>query len=199
MVKRRRKQYLIEPHLQFKFALVFMTTAAAVVMAQAVGLFHTLHSLATDLPNDGSIVQMQVPTVLLRSTLLTLGLVVPLSLLVGVLTMFRVVGPIYRFRVFLKQVADGQNPPDCRIRKGDELHDICALLNQATAPLRQGPPAATDAEEDADAEEAVDVVDAEEAVDVAEDEPAALETTEAERDPGSTRVPLESVGAERQD
>jgi len=174
MTKYPRTQKLIEPRLKLKFALVFMTTAAAVVLAQTIGLFHTLHSFAVELPNDGPMVQMQVPAVLLKSTLLTLGLVVPLSLFVGVLTMFRIVGPLYRFRVFLRQVAAGENPGPCKIRKGDELHDFCDLLNEVTAPLRQGSAAEK------------------------EDEPPAP-PPEAEEEPESSKPQLETVAADATD
>ncbi|MBN2490552.1 MAG: hypothetical protein JXQ29_06865 [Planctomycetes bacterium] len=137
MKKTRRSQKLIEPRLQLKFAAVFLTTAAAVVLAQGFGLFFTLDRLAQNLPNDGHIVQMEVASVIQRNCLITLALVAPLSLLVGVLTMFRLVGPLYRFRVYLRQLAGGVDPGPCRIREGDELHDLCKLLNEATEPLRE--------------------------------------------------------------
>jgi hypothetical protein len=56
---------------------------------------------------------------------------------VGVLTTFRVAGPLYRIEMFLKQVARGEKPADCRLRKGDELVEFCEVVNLATAPLRR--------------------------------------------------------------
>jgi hypothetical protein len=136
-MKSRRSQKLIEPRLQLKFAAVFLTTAAAVVLAQAFGLFFTLDRLAQTLPNDGHMVQMEVAAIIQRNCLITLGLVAPLSLIVGVLTTFRVVGPLYRFRIYLRQLVAGKDPGPCRIRQGDELQDFCDLLNDATTPVRE--------------------------------------------------------------
>ena len=59
--------------------------------------------------------------------------------MVGILATHRLVGPIYRFKVFLKQVADGERPADCKLRQGDELQDVCDLINAATAPVRKRP------------------------------------------------------------
>jgi hypothetical protein len=55
---------------------------------------------------------------------------------VGVLSTFRIAGPIYRFEQYLRQVVKGEAEGPCRIRDGDELWDLCDLINQATAPLR---------------------------------------------------------------
>ena len=137
MVNKRKKK-LIEPRLQLKFSLAFLSTALVLVLLQAIVIQFVLQRVASRLPHDGALLQSEVPGVLLTSFLITLLLLGPLSLGIGVLTTFRVLGPIYRFRVFLRQVANGERPADCRIRKTDELHDFCDLLNEATASLRQG-------------------------------------------------------------
>ena len=64
------------------------------------------------------------------------AVVMPLSFAVGVLITFRVAGPVYRLERFLSEVLRGEKPADCRLRKGDELHELCALMNRATAGLR---------------------------------------------------------------
>jgi nitrogen fixation/metabolism regulation signal transduction histidine kinase len=60
----------------------------------------------------------------------------PLTIAVGILVTFRIAGPVYRLKEFLKSIASGATPEDCRLRKGDELQDLCSLANDATAPLR---------------------------------------------------------------
>lgn len=69
---------------------------------------------------------------------LSLAIVLPLTTIVGVLATFRIAGPLHRFSVFLRDIKNGKRPADCRLRKGDELQDFCALLNEATAPIRHG-------------------------------------------------------------
>jgi hypothetical protein len=136
----RRRKKLIEPRLQLKFSLAFLATAFLLVMVQAIVLAFLLQRVADRLPNDGLALQAEAPRVLLYSFLATFALLAPLSLAVGVRTTHPVVGPIYRFRVYLGQLARGERPGPCRIREDDELQDLCALLNEATAPLRQTSP-----------------------------------------------------------
>jgi hypothetical protein len=132
----KRKKKLIEPRLQLRFSLAFLSTALVLVMVQAIVIQFVLQRVAARLPHDGNLLQAEIPTVLLISFAVTLLLLAPLSLGIGVMTTFRVVGPLYRFRMFLRQIADGERPGDCRIRQSDELQDFCELLNEATAPLR---------------------------------------------------------------
>ena len=75
--------------------------------------------------------------VLAGSFLVTLAILVPLTMAVGIAATHRVVGPLYRFRVYLTELAGGQRPGPCKIREKDELQDLCVLLNRATEPLRQ--------------------------------------------------------------
>ena len=54
------------------------------------------------------------------------------------LVTFRIAGPIYRFEQYLAGIAEGRQLGPCRIREGDELVELCARINEATAPLRRG-------------------------------------------------------------
>ncbi len=134
----RRKKKLIEPRLQLKFALIFVSTAGLSVLVQMIVLGHILSDLAASLPNDGVVLLSRVPEALRNATLFTFALLAPLILVIGILSTFRIVGPMYRFREFLGKVIRGENPPPCRIRDNDDLQDFCELLNEVTAPLREG-------------------------------------------------------------
>lgn len=133
----RRRKKLIEPRLQLRFGLAFLSTALVLVMVQAITISFLLQRIADGLPNDGMLLQSKLPGILLASFAVTLLLLAPLSLAIGVRMTFPIVGPLYRFRVFLRQVVNGEKPGPCKIRDGDELQDFCALLNEATAPLRE--------------------------------------------------------------
>mgnify|MGYP005703992283 CR=1 FL=1 len=74
---------------------------------------------------------------LIKVVLTSFVMFLPLVYAVGILTTFRFAGPIYRFEMFLGQVRRGENPADCRLRKGDHLKDFCELLNDVTRPLRE--------------------------------------------------------------
>ncbi len=134
----RRRSKLIEPRLQWRFGITFLTCAALAMLVQSISVSFLLMRIADELPDDGIELKARVLDVLGGSMLVTLLVLTPVMLGVGILSSFKVVGPLYRFRVYLTKLADGERPPPCRIRADDELQDLCELLNRATAPLRDG-------------------------------------------------------------
>ena len=142
-IENRRRKRLIEPRIQKRFVLIFLSTASLAALVQCLVVSYLLVRAADQLPNDGLALKTQVTGILASSLLLTVAFLVPLTLAVGVVATHKVVGPLYRFRVYLTQLALGERPEPCRIRKDDELQDLCELLNRATEPLRaRGPEAA---------------------------------------------------------
>jgi hypothetical protein len=137
MTRYKRRRKIIEPRLQLKFALMFFTTAGIALLVQAVMFSYMFDRAARSLENDGSALLSQLPVILRDCFLLTVVVLVPVTLVVGIQSTFRIVGPLYRFRVFLTSVMAGDQKDPCRIRAGDELHDFCDLLNRVTAPLRE--------------------------------------------------------------
>jgi hypothetical protein len=77
-----------------------------------------------------------LPGILIEVLAMSFAFLLPMTLCAGILSTFRIAGPIYRFEQYLKQVARGEVTDPCRIRDGDELWDLCDLINEATAPLR---------------------------------------------------------------
>jgi hypothetical protein len=136
----QRKKKLIEPRLQLRFSLAFLSTALLLVLVQAIVIHFVLQRLAARLPHDSELLRAEIPGTLLISFAFTFLFLAPLSLAIGVNATFRVLGPLYRFRVFLRQLADGEHPAPCRIRERDELQDFCDLLNEVTEPLRRSSP-----------------------------------------------------------
>ena len=133
----RRKKKLIEPRIQKRFVLLFLSTTALALLVEALVVSYLLLRMADQLPNDGIELKAGLLGLLARSLTFTLLLLTPLTLAVGIASTHKVVGPLYRFRVYLTQLVQGERPQPCKIRKNDELQDFCALLNQATEPLRR--------------------------------------------------------------
>jgi len=147
----KRRIKLIKPTLQLKLTLIFVGISALSLLLQAVLLMSGLTRASLDLPNDHLIMLDQVNSTVFGALMSSFVLFLPLTFAVGVLTTFRLAGPIYRLEVFLKQVVRGEKPADCRLRDGDELKDFCALINEATAPLRASvDPSGADSETDSD-------------------------------------------------
>jgi len=55
----------------------------------------------------------------------------------SVRTSHRVAGPLYRFKVVLEALKEGEISSPIRIRKGDYLHEEADLINQVLESLRQ--------------------------------------------------------------
>jgi hypothetical protein len=137
----RRTKRLIEPRIQKRFVLIFLSTASLAALVQALVVSFLLLRAADRLPNDGWELKTEIAGILASSLVFTVTFLVPLTLAVGVVSTHKIVGPLYRFRVYLTQLAAGERPAPCRIRQDDELQDLCELLNRATAPLREAGPA----------------------------------------------------------
>lgn len=133
--KRRRK--LIKPGFQLRLAGVFVGLTALSLLLQFLLFTNQMTRLALELPNDSAILIGSTNQVLLEVLGISFLLFLPLTLGVGILTTFRVAGPLYRFEAFLESVKAGECPPDFRLRKRDELKDLASQIMEATRPLRE--------------------------------------------------------------
>ena len=132
----KRKRKLIEPRIQIRFAILFLSTAALATLVQTIVFAAFVHLMAERAPNDGQFLLNEASSALLWSASITFLTLAPLTLALGVLSTFPIVGPLYRFRVYLGQIVSGEAEGPCRIRKSDDLQDLCVVLNQAVEQLR---------------------------------------------------------------
>ncbi len=137
MNRKKRKIRLIDPKMQGRFIVLLLMAAGASVMVHAVLSAWAMSRLAVAVPNDGEEILAAIPGVLVQDSLITLGLMIPAFILLGMSASFRVFGPLYKFRTFLQAVAEGKHPERCQIREKDHLHDVCYLLNVVTEPIRK--------------------------------------------------------------
>jgi hypothetical protein len=142
-----RRQLLIKPAFQWRTSLVFVALACIAVLLQVMALSFRLSDAAGQAPGDGTELAQRVPEVVLESALLTLGVVLPLMIAIGILLTFRIAGPIHRFERHLEQLLRGEHPGPCQIREHDEFHELCGLLNRyvesrshAASPSAAGAP-----------------------------------------------------------
>jgi len=154
-MKKIRKQKLIKTSLQLRLTLVFLTLAFIAALFQVILLNRSILSMSARMPSDGDILLTQLPEVLGHNLLMTVLVLVPVMIGVGILVTHRVAGPVYRFEQYLGQIARGEDVGPCVLRDGDELQELCDKLNEAVARLKQ--------ERDADAPELVATNDVSEA------------------------------------
>jgi hypothetical protein len=132
--KRRKK--LIQPRLQFRLIFTFLGVALLALLMQFLLFGATISRLAEDLPQDGPLLMERIPGFTLGVFAVSLGVLLPMTVCVGVIVTFRIAGPLYRFEQHLKAIARGEDPGVCRIRREDELQEFCTSFNQALDKVR---------------------------------------------------------------
>ncbi|MCP3917476.1 MAG: hypothetical protein GY711_18180 [bacterium] len=137
MEQSKRKNKLIQPGIQLKMTMTFVGLSALAFTLQFVLFTNALSSLTAELPNDGPLLMTRINPILIRVISVSFALFLPLTFMVGVLTTFKIAGPLYRIELFLTELRDGKRPGDVRLRKNDELQHIAALLNDATRSMRE--------------------------------------------------------------
>ena len=138
MTKSQRRIKLIKPRLQIRLTLIFVGLGALALVLQFLLLLARLSEFTVYLPEDGTLLFDRLDGLLTGVLLTSALLFLPLIFAVGILTTFRIAGPVYRFENHLRQIARGERPGRCRLREGDELQDLCELLNRAVEALETG-------------------------------------------------------------
>ncbi|MFQ5953034.1 MAG: HAMP domain-containing protein [Candidatus Omnitrophota bacterium] len=68
--------------------------------------------------------------------LLRLALVTPLVIFICLVLSNRIAGPIYRIKKYLKKISAGNYESELKLRKGDELQDVAAAVNDLVFKLK---------------------------------------------------------------
>ena len=130
--KQLRARKLIDKSLQFRLVGAFVAVGCVATLFQVVLLNQSMLSLSKSMAANGDLLLQETPPILIRSVLITLCVLVPAMTLVGILVTHRIAGPAYRMRMHLQEIErSGEISQPCKIRKHDELQDMCTLLNRA--------------------------------------------------------------------
>ena len=131
MTTYRRTRQLVQPRLQLKLIGTFFLVMLVGFLLQSILLHLELGRVAEAFPGASEELEAATSSLVLRVLLLSLGVLLPATLLVGVLMTHRIAGPAYRLESYLNEVEKGEADALCRLRQGDELKDLCAQLNRA--------------------------------------------------------------------
>lgn len=133
--KPKRRRRFIDKRIQLKFVTAFACTAGLAVLVQSIVMGYVLASIAEQAPNDQLYLAQAVPRAVATSVVASFVLLLPATIMLGILTTFPVVGPLYRIRQHLASIIAGERPGPCRVRSTDELQDMCELINGVVATL----------------------------------------------------------------
>jgi hypothetical protein len=132
----RRRFRIILPRVQLRLIGAMAAVAALALLLEYSLLVHSVLALARELPNDGAILVAQASSNLGWVLGVSLAVLLPTLFVVAVLVSHRFCGPIYRFERYLTAVIAGAERGECRLRQGDDLVELCELINRATAAQR---------------------------------------------------------------
>lgn len=135
-VHHKRRIKLIKPKLQLKLVGIFVGVSAVGFLLQSLVVGLRLSETASTIPEGGPYLMALLPRLPLEILLFSFGMLLPLTIATGVLATFRIAGPVYRFERYLTNVIEGRESEPCRLRSGDELQELCRLINEATEPVR---------------------------------------------------------------
>ncbi len=143
MTRYRRRLRLILPRVQLRLIGAMASVAALALLLEYTLLVRSVLHIAESLPHDRQVLIAHASSSLGWVLAATTGLVLPVLILVALMVSHRFCGPIYRFQVYLSAVAAGTERGECRLRKGDDLQELCDLINKTTAAARQSTAAAS--------------------------------------------------------
>lgn len=132
----RRRIKLIKPRLQLTLIAVFVGLSSLGFLMQSLHVGLRLSELAASIPGGGRHLMALMPELPIEILVVSFGMFMPLTIAVGIIVTFRIAGPVYRFERYLRDVADGKEVRPCKLRKGDQLMELCELINEVTEPLR---------------------------------------------------------------
>lgn len=133
----RRRFRLILPRVQLRLIGSMAAVAALALLLEYSLLVHAVMELAGELPNDRDLLVAQASSRLAWVLGVALGVLLPLLFVVAVLVSHRFCGPIYRFEKYLREVLSGTERGECHLRQGDDLQELCELINRSTAAARR--------------------------------------------------------------
>lgn len=132
----RRRNILPNPSLQLRIVGLCLFFAACSGLVQAILGQRFIAEILAVFPQAAEVHRAHLWLWHLRQFCLSLAILFPFVLGLGILVTFRYAGPMVNMKNHLRRIANGEDPGPCRLRKGDQLHDLAEAINQATAALR---------------------------------------------------------------
>lgn len=142
----KRRSNLPKSRVQLKIVLVFLGIGLVSLVGQYIFSLYAVRDLLGPYPRFGPELDQELTGTLFKQLLVSVCLLIPLTLSLGILVTFRIAGPLKRMEDYLHSIARGDDYGPCRIRDGDELGEMCEAINQAVSRMRADAAVDNDAE-----------------------------------------------------
>jgi len=139
MKKWRRRQYLIHKKFQFRMigTLVILVLSATIVTT-LINYFFFVSSVV-----DYTAEYRRAPTgnelfaASFRPLLVILPIVFVVLAIMVLLVSHHIAGPLYRLKMYMKKVEDGDYSVRLKFRKSDAIHDVADSFNKMMDSIRK--------------------------------------------------------------
>ena len=134
----RRTQYLVAKRFQLKYAgMILLLVSLTAVMCSYVIYYTMMLTMGDKLANvypQGRLISI-VNMVNFR-ILLSMLLVSPIVVMIGIYASHKIAGPIYRIEKFLGSMADGDLSRPLTLRRNDELMNLAGGINKVVDSIK---------------------------------------------------------------
>ena len=138
-MKFRRKQYLTNKRYQFRmlgllFVIVFIGTFIAILATHYFTLSAIVHQAqqAKEPPELDKLIFATFQPLIIVSIVIFM-ILTPIIIYIS----HRIAGPLYRLKMYMKKVSEGNFTSELHFRKFDEIHDVADTFNEMIAKLRE--------------------------------------------------------------
>lgn len=137
MNKSRRKVYIIDRHLQYKYAGITIAMLLGYTLILLTMFFApAILTLALDRPPEEKMAAARVLLLLHGSVWPGIALAIASFAGLSLIVTHRLAGPIYRLKKSLAAIAEGDITLHVKLRQGDDLQDMAAQINLLCTELR---------------------------------------------------------------
>lgn len=134
----KRKQYLVAKKFQLKYiGLILLLVFLTGILCSYVVYYTSMLLLGDKLANvypQGRLIS--IVNMVNSRILLSLLLVTPLVVVIGIYASHRIAGPIYRIEKFLNDMASGELSERLTLRRNDELVSLADGINRVGESLK---------------------------------------------------------------
>ena len=135
-MKYRRRRMLIDLSIQGRLLILSPLCSLYSIIMVSFMTNKSLYDLASEMGVAHSKVESAISEIVLWNAAILALVLIPSFWLLTLAGTWRIAGPLYRMRQFLKGILRGSESEPCRLRRKDCLQDFCAMLNEATEPAR---------------------------------------------------------------
>ncbi|UCD05967.1 MAG: methyl-accepting chemotaxis protein [candidate division WOR-3 bacterium] len=138
-MKLQRRNYIVHKKFQFRMlGLLLILVFAATLFTTLINHYFFLSSIVHFIEQHG---RPPTGSELIIASTKPLLIILPVAFIVlGIVCIFvshRIAGPLYRLKMFMEKVENGDYTVNLRFRKGDAIHDVADSFNRMVDGIKQ--------------------------------------------------------------